>query len=245
MSLTTSKQVDVEHKLLVGMELGAQDTKNTRKSPSMSNDNIPGPDGTVSAENPRFTGTLNLSNTRTNVSSDATNTAFYLQDQIALTPKWELVLGVRHDRFDVDFTNLNGTTPSTRNFNATDNKLSPRAGLIFKPLENLSLYASYSQSFVPRAGDQLNGLSPTAASLTPEKFINHEIGAKFDVNPELSLTAAIYKLERENIAAADPNDNLQTVLIDGQETKGLELGVTGKLQTNGVCLVVMHFKMQK
>lgn len=218
----------LEHKLLAGMELGTQDTRNSRRSPAGSG-NGDSLGVSVDAENPRFTGNLNLTNIRTNVSSDATNTAFYVQDQIVLSPKWELVLGVRHDRFDVDFTNLNGTTPATRNFNATDNKLSPRAGLIFKPLENLSLYASYSQSFVPRAGDQLNGLSPTAASLSPEKFINQEIGAKFDVNPELSLTAAVYKLERENIAATDPTNNIQTVLIDGQETKGLELGVTGKV----------------
>ncbi len=223
------KTGDLEHRLLLGMELGRQDTDNARRSPSMLDDNIPGADGSVSVLNPTFTGTLNLNNLRTNVRSEATNTAFYVQDQIILSPQWELVLGLRHDKFDVDFTNLNGSTPATRNFNATDNKVSPRAGLIFKPLENLSLYASYSQSFVPRAGDQLVSLSPSAASLTPEKFINHEIGAKYDVNPELSLTGAIYKLQRENIAATDPNNALQAVLIDGQETKGLELGITGKI----------------
>ena len=95
-------------------------------------------------------------------------------------------------------------------------------------MEELSLYASYSQSFVPRAGDQLTGLTVTSASLSPEKFINHEIGAKFDLNPNLSLTAAVYKLNRENIAAASDVPG-QTVLIDGQVTKGAELGITGKL----------------
>ena len=95
-------------------------------------------------------------------------------------------------------------------------------------MENLSLYASYSQSFVPRAGDQLTSLSATTTSLSPEKFINHEIGAKFDVNPDLALTAAIYKLVRENIAAASDIPG-QTILVDGQETKGLELGISGKL----------------
>lgn len=215
----------IEHKLLAGMELGAQDTKNTRRSPG-GTDSL-GVD--VSAENPRFTGALNLNTLRTNLKSDATNTAFYLQDQIILSPKWEVVLGVRHDRFDVDFNNLNGATPSERSFNVTDNKLSPRAGLIFKPLENLSLYASYSQSFVPRAGDQLTSLNINNANLSPEKFINHEVGAKYDVNPELSFTAAVYKLERENIAVADPLVAGQSILLDGQETKGAELGITGKL----------------
>jgi catecholate siderophore receptor len=216
----------LEHRLLAGMELGRQDTDNTRTSPNAGNDNLA---GDVSAQNPVFTGNLSLNNLRTNLRSESTNTAFYVQDQIILSPKWEMVLGLRHDRFDVDLTNFNGATAAARNLSATDNKLSPRAGLIFKPLENLSLYASYSQSFVPRAGDQLTSLTASTASLTPEKFINHEIGAKFDVNPDLSLTAAIYKLERENISATDPASIGQSILIDGQATKGAELGVTGKV----------------
>lgn len=218
----------LEHKLLVGMELGTQDTRNSRISPNGTNDNLT---GTVSAEDPLFTGTLNLNNRRINRKSETTNTAFYVQDQIILSPKWELVLGVRHDKFAVDYTDLPTTSNPTRNIerNTTDNKLSPRAGLIFKPLENLSVYASYSQSFVPRAGDQLTGLDATTTNLSPEKFINQEIGAKFDVNPDLALTAAVYKLERENIAAVDPANVSQTILIDGQETTGVELGVTGKV----------------
>ncbi len=218
----------LEHKLLVGMELGTQDTRNSRISPNGTNDNLT---GTVSAEDPLFTGTLNLNNRRINRKSETTNTAFYVQDQIILSPKWELVLGVRHDKFAVDYIDLPTTSNPTRNIerNTTDNKLSPRAGLIFKPLENLSVYASYSQSFVPRAGDQLTGLDATTTNLSPEKFINQEIGAKFDVNPDLALTAAVYKLERENIAAVDPANVSQTILIDGQETTGVELGVTGKV----------------
>lgn len=223
---------NMEHKLLAGMELGRQDTDNSRRSPTNSPSNDDALPGTVNAENPYFTGTLNLGNLRINRRSEITNTAFYIQDQIILSPMWELVLGLRHDNFDMDYTDLGTTTNPSRNIkiNESDNKLSPRAGLIFKPTQNLSLYGSYSESFVPRAGDQLTGLTLSTANLAPEKFINHEIGAKYDVNPELSLTAAIYKLERENIAITDPapGSNNQ-ILIDGQETKGLELGVSGKL----------------
>lgn len=218
----------VEHKLLVGMELGRQDTDNSRRSPGDS-DSL---GVNVSAENPEFTGTLTLNNLRINRRSEITNTAFYIQDQIILSPKWELVIGLRHDNFDMDYKDLGTTSIPGRNdkINESDNKLSPRAGLIFKPLDNLSVYASYSESFVPRAGDQLTGLTLTTANLSPEKFINHEIGAKFDVNPDLSLTAALYKLERENIAITDPTPGVNNqILVDGQETKGLELGVTGKL----------------
>jgi catecholate siderophore receptor len=224
------KAVGFEHRLLAGMELSRQDTDNFRISPNGSNDNLPGGTGTVSASDPTFTGTLNLNNIRINRKSEANITAFYLQDQIILSPKWELVVGLRHDKFSIDYTDLPTTAEPTKNtkLSVTDNKVSPRAGLIYKPLENLSLYASYSQSFVPRAGDQLTSLTASTTSLSPEKFINHEIGAKYDVNPDLSITAAIYKLERENIAAASDTPG-QTILIDGQETKGVELGVSGKI----------------
>lgn len=222
---------NMEHKLLAGMELGRQDTDNARRSPTNSpkDDALP---GKVSAENPYFTGTLNLGNLRINRRSEITNTAFYIQDQIILSPKWELVMGLRHDNFDMDYTDLGTTAKPDRNvkINESDNKLSPRAGLIFKPTQNLSLYGSYSESFVPRAGDQLTGLTLSTANLAPEKFINHEIGAKYDINPELSLTAAIYKLERENIAITDPAPGANNqILIDGQTTKGMELGVSGKV----------------
>jgi catecholate siderophore receptor len=238
----TLKAGGLEHKLMAGMELARQKNENSRTSQTAGNDNLCLPITLtcnnnaanllrVNIDSPTFIGARNWFNTRINRRSDVNITAFYLQDQIIINPKWELVLGLRHDRFDVDYTDLPTTDNPTRKDkrNVTDNKISPRAGLIFKPLENLSLYASYSQSFVPRAGDQFNmGGSLAQVNLSPEKFINHEVGAKFDVSPEISLTAAIYRLQRENMAVPDPNIQ-ETIIIDGQETKGLELGVSGKV----------------
>lgn len=215
----------VEHKLLVGMELAKQDTHDTRL---VRDNNAAGNTealGTLNIFNPRYTSNVTFTEKSRDRKSDTDITAFYLQDQISLSPQWQIILGARHDKFEVDFTNeLNGDRIKT-----TDNKVSPRAGLIYKPIQHLSLYASYSQTFVPRAGDQLDGLTITNASFRPEKFINHEIGAKYDVTPELSLTAAIYKLERENMAITDPNAPTSTILVDGQETKGIELGISGKV----------------
>lgn len=216
----------IEHRLLAGMELGRQDTDNYRAVPNASaSESL----GNVSASNPSYTSPVSFNYLSRNRKSEATITSFYLQDQIILSPKWEMVLGLRHDKFEVDYTNLPTATSNTiSKFNSTDNKVSPRAGLIFKPMDNLSLYASYSQSYVPRAGDQITDLSQVNAGLSPEKFINHEIGAKLDVTTDLSLTAAIYKLERQNVLIQSPESGLNT-LVDGQETNGLELGVTGKL----------------
>ncbi|HEY9267881.1 MAG TPA: TonB-dependent siderophore receptor [Methylotenera sp.] len=215
-----------EHRLLAGMELGRQDTDNYRAVPTApASESL----GSVNAESPNYIGSPSFNKLSRNRKSEATITSFYVQDQIILSPKWELVLGLRHDKFAVDYTNLPTATSNTiSKFNSTDNKVSPRAGLIFKPVDNLSLYASYSQTYAPRAGDQITDLSQANAGLSPEKFINHEIGAKFDVMPELSVTAAIYKLERQNVLIQSPESGINT-LVDGQKTHGVELGLTGKL----------------
>jgi catecholate siderophore receptor len=157
--------------------------------------------------------------------SVATIGALYVQDQIEFTPQIMAVLGLRYDRFDVDFRNdRNGTT-----LDNTDDLFSPRVGLIYKPVDNLSLYASYGVAYVPRAGAQLSSLNVNNAALDPEEFRNYEVGAKWDVNPNLSLTSAVFQLDRSNVAVPDPNDPTRSVLVDGQRTKGIELGASGKI----------------
>jgi catecholate siderophore receptor len=222
------KAAGLEHRLMAGMEHGRQYTENSRLI-SGSSENI----NSVSVFDPTSSQLLSFNNATRNRRSDANITAFYFQDQIVINSKWDLLLGVRHDKFAVDYTDLPIASSPNRfaKINTTDNKVSPRAGLIYKPTERLSLYASYSQSFVPRAGDQLADLTTANANFSPEKFINHEIGVKYDVTPDLALTAATYKLQRENMAVNDPNVNGQTIIIDGQEIKGLELGVSGKVST--------------
>lgn len=218
----------IEHKLLTGLEINLQDTQNKRTTPDPSSGN----DGTfllnVPASDP-FGTASNFNKLLRKQQSDFTVMGTYLQDQIIFNPQWQAVVGLRHDRIDTDFTNQ----ISNQQFNITNNLWSPRAGLIFKPSSDSSLYANYSTSYVPRAGDQLIGFttlnnSPTAF-LAPEKFINKEIGLKWDLASNLSLTAAVFHLQRENIAVADPSQAGQILLLDGQVTKGLEVGLSGQL----------------
>lgn len=214
----------IEHKMLFGMELAKQKTDSKRYQPTAGSSNVPGPTGTQPASNP-FVPTASFAALATNRKSDVDVTAFYVQDQIVLTPKWQAIVGLRHDKFETDFTDKR----ANQNIDVSDNLLSPRAGLIFKPIEAVSLYGNYSISYVPRAGDQLTSLTVANSSFDPEKFVNYEIGAKWDANPNLSFTAAVYKLERENVAITDPSDITRTVLVDGQETKGIELSVSGNI----------------
>ncbi len=214
----------IEHKLLTGLEINLQDTDNKRTAPTGTTDD----NGTfrtdVSANNP-FATPVNFNRPVRNQQSTVTVTGIYLQDQIVFNPQWQAVVGVRHDHVDTDYTNLITNT----NLNVSNNLLSPRAGLIFKPTTDSSIYANYSTSYVPRAGDQLISLTVTNAALSPEKFINKEIGAKWDVHPNLALTAAIFKLERQNVLAADPSNTANSILLDGQETTGLEVSLSGKI----------------
>jgi catecholate siderophore receptor len=102
---------------------------------------------------------------------------------------------------------------------------SPRLGLIAKPTDRLSLYASYSRSYLPQSGDQFSSLTDVTAGLKPERFDNYEVGAKWEVLKGLLATAAVYRLDRSNTRATDPLDPSHTVLTGRQRTRGLEFGL--------------------
>ena len=149
----------------------------------------------------------------------------YAQDQISFGEHVDVVVGMRYDRFAIKGTDFIGTP---RPFERTDEKLSPRIGLILKPQENISIYGSYSQSFLPRSGDQFLTMTASQANLAPEKFTNYEIGAKWDIRPDLSLTLALFQLDRTNATTPDPNNVTATINIGETRTKGIELAVTGR-----------------
>ena len=211
----------LEHRLLAGMEIGTQKTTNARFIAGIS-ERI---SSSVSILSPTYNIPISLSNTSRNQASEIDIFALYVQDQIKISEQWQAIVGLRHDQLKAHYDNVK----TSQTIDVSDSLLSPRAGLIFKPIENLSIYGSYSLSYVPRAGDQLLSLTATTKSLQPEKFINKELGAKYDITPNLSLTAAMYQLERKNIAMTDPLSTSQNIVIDGQETKGAELGIAGKM----------------
>ncbi|MGJ8619730.1 MAG: TonB-dependent receptor [Methylophilaceae bacterium] len=212
---------DFKHNFLVGAEFMEQDDSNVRL---VSPTGITPP--TVNVNNPVGTGTF--TQISRDQDTDISSRAMYVQDQIELSSQWQVIGGLRRDIFDTDYTN----NVNNRNVDITDAFWSPRAGLIFKPSNNTSIYTSYSISYVPRAGDQLTGFRGDENNpelFDPEKFINKEVGVKWDINRNLSFTAAAYILERENLIANDPNQAGDSVLIDGQETKGLELSLSGDI----------------
>ena len=218
---------EIRHQLVAGLELGRQVTDNFRNTgyflsvgPSATSINVPLSNPTTAAAV-----TFKQSASDANNHGVATTGSVYLQDQITFTPQWLAIVGLRRDRFAVDFTN----NRSHENIQVTDTPISPRLGLVFKPVNAVSLYASYSLAFAPRAGDQMSSLSASNKAFDPEKFTNLELGAKWDVLPNLAASAALYQLDRSNVAIANPLDITQTILVDGQRSKGLELGVSGMI----------------
>jgi catecholate siderophore receptor len=79
-------------------------------------------------------------------------------------------------------------------FSRTDNLWSPRLGLILKARDNLSIYSSYSRSYLPQSGDQFNSLAANTETLKPERFDNYEAGLKWEPIEGLLATAAVYQL---------------------------------------------------
>jgi catecholate siderophore receptor len=209
------------------MELGRQETGNFRNTAYFPTIGA----ATTTLLLPTTSPTTSLPAQFSQSASDADNhgiatvAALYVQDQVALSQSVQVVGGLRFDSFHVDFRN----NRTAADFASDDGKTSPRLGLIYKPAAPVSIYGSYSVAFVPRAGEQLSSLSLTNQALEPESFQNYEVGAKWDFVPNGSLTIAVYDLERENILVADPNDPTVSHLVDGQRTRGVEIGVNGNV----------------
>ena len=215
----------IDQTLLFGFEVGRQKSRQRRVNGFFQPSNslslvVPFDSPTVDAE--VIFRPLNANGSATNfVRGKANIAALYVQDQIRLSPMFEIVAGLRFDRFELDITNLNNGAK----FERTDDLWSPRLGLIFKPRDNLSVYASYSRSFLPQSGDQFSGLDLTSEALKPERFDNYELGLKWEPVEGLLATAAIYQLERSNTRATDPSDPTRIVLTGEQRSRGLELGL--------------------
>ena len=149
--------------------------------------------------------------------------SFFVQDEIELSEHLDLVLGARFDRFDIEVFNAKAVETRSR----TDEQVSPRAGLIYKPQENISVYASYSESFLPRSGEQYTDINGSDNQLDPDTYSNQEIGIKWDFAQGLSFTAALFENEQSSPQVAD--DNPETLDVINSDISGYELQLTGYL----------------
>ncbi len=149
--------------------------------------------------------------------------SLYVQDEVKVTDWLRLIVGARYDSFDIEVNNVVAGEIRTRR----DEELSPRGGIILKPMENISIYASYSETFLPRSGEQFANINGDANALAPDTFTNLEAGVKWDFISGLSLTAAVFDIEQ---TSPQPNDNdPQTLDVIDSNIQGFELQLRGEV----------------
>lgn len=219
----------IAHTLMAGVEVGRQETHNRRETGLFNND-VSRTSLLVPLSNPITNLPITFTNRNSGGDVDALNrsvvnvTSLYIQDQIEIIPQLQIIAGVRYDLFEVDFQQKNGQRDHLK---TRDDLIAPRFGVIFKPFDAISFYGSYSQAYVPRAGDQLTSLNVTLETLKPEKFTTLETGVKWDIRPDLALTGAVFQVDRTNVINSIVGG--QTFLTKGQRTEGIEVSLVGQL----------------
>lgn len=212
----------VRHTVLAGAEVGRQLTDNFRRSGFFNNTatSILAP-----LSNPEITTPITFRQNATDADNHIqTNLGgTYVQDQVEINRYLQVVTGVRFDYFDLQFHN----NRNNQDLRRVDRLVSPRAGVIVKPIDTMSVYVNYGVAYLPSSGDQFSQLTSITQQVKPEKFTNYELGAKWDIRRNLAFTTAVYRQDRTNTRATDPNDPTRILQTGSQRTNGYEVGLNG------------------
>ncbi len=148
--------------------------------------------------------------------------AFFVQDQIALTERLKAQVGARLERFEQRYDNK--LTPAG-SWDQAHNAVSPRFGLIYDLTEELAVYANTSRSFKPN-----RGADRSSQAFDPEKGIAHEVGIKYELpEHDLSITAALFHITKENVLTSDPLDSNYQVAAGEARSRGFDISVAGNI----------------
>ncbi|HME98694.1 MAG TPA: TonB-dependent siderophore receptor [Terriglobia bacterium] len=214
----------IRHTILAGAEIGRQLTDNVRNTGYFNN-------STTSISVAYLNPTTQTPVTFRQSATDADNhletnlAATYVQDQLEVSRHLQVIGGLRFDYFDLQYLN-NRTNESLRRI---DKLVSPRVGIVLKPAGLLSIYGTYSVSYLPSSGDQFSSLTSVTQQLKPEKFNNYELGMKWDIYRNLSLTTAVYRLDRTNTRSTDPNDPTRIIQTGRTRSNGYEAALNGRI----------------
>ena len=148
-----------------------------------------------------------------------------MQDEIALSEKLDLILGARFDAFDIEvLDNRTGLTLRSR-----DERVTPRVGLVFKPIEELSFYGTYSETFLPASGEQFTDLvdnGQPANDLDPNTASNLEFGVKWDYN-DISLSLGGFRILQDDVSNGAIPGTVERV---ESEIFGIEAELKGQIR---------------
>jgi len=201
--------------LVVGLDFNAVDFKHINNSPYDGSSVVP-----VRGFTPgQF---INLAGTFPKFRTDTQQYAVFFEDRFELNARWSLIAGARYDHNDYERTNLlNGSK-----FDATFSDTTWRVGVVYQPVETLSLYAQYATAVDPIGS--LASLSAAQAELDLTTGKQIEIGLKQQLlDNRLEWTLALYDLVKEDLLAevrstADPDDVAQ---VGEQSSRGVEVSL--------------------
>ena len=177
---------------------------------------------------------------RVNIDTTTNTESFYATDTIKLLDQFELVLGGRYDRFSAHFHELvysvppatTGVVTATNISNHVDGLPSWHGALVYKPMDNGTVYFTYSTSYNPTAEtldviQSFTSFSLANEGLDPEKTRNLEVGTKWSVlDDKVMLTGSLFKTDMYNAREPDPAIPTLDILAGDQRVQGYEL--TGK-----------------
>lgn len=176
-----------------------------------------------------FTSDLSVSTT-----TDFDVTSIFVQDQIDVSDNLKILLGARYDDYEITVNNLKPGSLAT--VVKSDSHVSPRAGIIYKPEENISIYASYSDTFAPQAGEQYKAMSNSLgatgslnAVLDADETENKEIGVKWAISDELFFAATYFEQERTSMEAVTANNVAEQQEVVDQNIDGYEIELSGRI----------------
>jgi iron complex outermembrane receptor protein len=145
----------------------------------------------------------------------------YVQDLIEITDNFNLLLGGRLDFVEQESRDRRSSTTSGQDVSA----FSPTIGLLYQPIEPLSIYANFARSFQPNSSTGADG-----SFLEPERGTQYEIGIRGELfEGNLTANLAAYTLTKTNLATTDPNNPDFSVPIAEQRSRGIELDIVGRI----------------
>jgi len=162
-----------------------------------------------------------LTRTTTNDKENLKTYAAFVQDQVALTERMKLLAGVRFERFEHDYDTFGVGVPFTN----SDNAVTPRLGLTYDLTDTVAIYANTARSFKPNTG-----ASRLGGGFKAEEGKSYEVGVKWEaLDRQLSVDAALYQIEKQNVLTTDPVDSTFSVAAGEVRSRGLDLNVVGNL----------------
>jgi catecholate siderophore receptor len=244
----------IEHNLVAGFSVLHEefdlDVTSDFRNPNGTNPFLAGlPQMNIARPDHTYRGPLNRTLTgRTEGELD--NRAIYVFDTLKFNEQWQLSLGARYERNEGETINaVVVQAPTAANqplppqpigtitgygvpFKSNDDLFSYRAGLVYKPVENGSIYIAYGNSKTPSKASVNGSCTAQTCSVDPETAVNYEIGTKWDfLDGRLALTGSVFRNERENykVAELDNPANLSGMQqLDGSaRVDGFMIGLSG------------------